>query len=128
MSFQQNGVDERKHQHILQMVQILLLDSAVPASFWAEAVSTTVYVINHKFIQIFLINLLTFNFFIVALIITCFILLISMCSVLLPPSKRTKLTTQSIWCAFLRYGDGQKGFVCYDPQPKQLCILINITI
>lgn len=91
-------------------------------------ISTIVYVINRKFIQICLINLLTFNFFIVALIITCFFLLISMCSVLLPPSKRTKLTTQSIWCAFLRYGDGQKDFVCYDPQPKQLRISINVTI
>jgi len=43
---EQNGVAERKHRHILETVRALLISSHVPRSFWAEAVLTSVNLIN----------------------------------------------------------------------------------
>lgn len=41
---QQNG--ERKHRHIIETARSMLFSSSVPVSFWAEAILTSVYLIN----------------------------------------------------------------------------------
>lgn len=43
---QQNGTVERKHRQIVEMGLCLLAQSHVPLSFWLEAFSTAVYLIN----------------------------------------------------------------------------------
>ena len=43
---QQNGVVERKNQHLLDVVRILLIESSVPSKFWVETLSTVVHLIN----------------------------------------------------------------------------------
>lgn len=43
---QQNGVVDRKNDHFLDVVHILLLESFVPPRFWCEALSIDVHLIN----------------------------------------------------------------------------------
>jgi len=43
---QQNGVIERKHQHLLGMARALLFHSSIPKSFWTYAVSHAAFLIN----------------------------------------------------------------------------------
>lgn len=45
---QQNGVPERKNRHILDTVRTILLESAVPPTFWDEAIRTSVFLINRQ--------------------------------------------------------------------------------
>ncbi|GLT36973.1 hypothetical protein SLA2020_113170 [Shorea laevis] len=43
---QQNGVAERKNRNIMEMARCMLYEKKLPMNFWAEAVNTTVYLLN----------------------------------------------------------------------------------
>lgn len=43
---QQNGVSERKNGTVMEMAWCLLFEKGLPKSFWAEAVNTSVYLLN----------------------------------------------------------------------------------
>lgn len=43
---EQNGIAERKNRTLIEMVRCLLIQSGLPSSFWAEAVSTANYIRN----------------------------------------------------------------------------------
>ncbi|MCO5552099.1 hypothetical protein L7F22_005609 [Adiantum nelumboides] len=43
---QQNGVAERKNRHIAEVARALMSEKNVPHCYWAEAVSTAVYIMN----------------------------------------------------------------------------------
>lgn len=45
-TIQQNGVAERKNRTILNMVRGMLKNKYLPKSYWAEAVTTAVYLLN----------------------------------------------------------------------------------
>ncbi|GJS41932.1 putative ribonuclease H-like domain-containing protein [Tanacetum coccineum] len=47
---QQNGVAERKNRTLIEAARIMLADSKLPITFWAEAVSTACYVQNRVLI------------------------------------------------------------------------------
>ncbi len=43
---QQNGVDERKNMYIVEITRAMLNEKNLPNYFWAEAVATTIYIMN----------------------------------------------------------------------------------
>ncbi|GJU86731.1 putative ribonuclease H-like domain-containing protein [Tanacetum coccineum] len=43
---QQNGVAERKNRTLIKAARIMLADSLLPTTFWAEAISTACFVLN----------------------------------------------------------------------------------
>ena len=45
---EQNGVAERLNRTLMEMVRSMLADSELPKSFWAEALSTAVYLHNRS--------------------------------------------------------------------------------
>ncbi|GJV12612.1 uncharacterized mitochondrial protein-like protein [Tanacetum coccineum] len=47
---QQNGVAERKNKTLIEAARIMLADSKLPTTFWAEAVNTACYVQNRVLI------------------------------------------------------------------------------
>ncbi|GKB81428.1 putative ribonuclease H-like domain-containing protein, partial [Tanacetum coccineum] len=47
---QQNGVAKRKNRTLIEVARIMLADSKLPTTFWAEAVSTAFYVHNRVLI------------------------------------------------------------------------------
>ena len=43
---QQNGVCEKKNMTVMEMSRCLLFEKSMPKRFWAEAVNTSVYLLN----------------------------------------------------------------------------------
>ena len=119
---QQNGVAERKYRHIVETARSLLLSAKVPSEFWGEAVLTAVSLIN-KIPSSHTLGLSPFetlfghppNYSLLKVFgCTCF--------VLRPKVERSKLTSRSALCVFLGYGEGQKGYRCFDPIHKKLYV------
>ncbi len=45
---EQNGVSERMNRTLVEAVRSMLADSKIPHPFWAEALSTTSYLLNRS--------------------------------------------------------------------------------
>ena len=119
---QQNGRAERKLRHILDTIRALLLFAKVHAPFWGEAALHAVHAINRipssiihnqtPYERLFRSppdyhHLHSFS---------------SACFILLQPHEYNKLKSRSRLCCFLRYGETQKGYRCYDPVSHRLYV------
>jgi transposase InsO family protein len=121
-TLEQNGVAERKHRHIVETARSLLLSAFVSSEFWGEVVLTVVSLINtipsshssglspFEKLYGYVPNYSSFRVF----GCTCF--------VLRPHVERSKLSSRSTICVFLGYGEGKKGYRCFDPITQKLYV------
>jgi transposase InsO family protein len=119
---QQNGVVERRNQTVVEMARCMMKSKSVPAHFWGEVVTTTVYVLNRsptkslegvtpyeawhgkkpsvEHLRVFgCVGHVKNN----------------------GPGVK-KLTDRSTKMVFLGYAEGTKGYRMYDPESKKLHI------
>ncbi|CAL1410296.1 unnamed protein product [Linum trigynum] len=123
---QQNGLVERKNRLVLEVTRALLLASHVPTSFWPEAVSTVVRLINYQITPLLDNTSPFYRLFSKHPPYSRLRVFGSLCFVLLPRSERTKLTSKTVCCAFLGFSDVYKGYLCYDPDLRRLWIACNV--
>lgn len=110
---QQNGVAERMNRTIVEKARCMLIDANMDKRFWAEAVSTAVYIINRSPTKCLtnktpeeawskakpnLNNLRVFG---------------CKAMVHIPKCKRRKFDAKSEECSFVGYDDNTKGYRVY---------------
>lgn len=112
---EQNGVSERLNRTLVESVRSMLVDAQLPHKFWAEALSTAVFLRNLSFTSTVpgmtpsqawsgkkpsVNNLKVFG-----------------CAAYshIPKDERGKLTPKARKCIFLGYGDAIKGYRLFDP-------------
>ena len=119
---QKNGRAERKLLHILDVVHATTIATSTPSQFLGEANLTAVYTINRcpfPIVQNQTPYDLLFGYspsYDLLRVFGC------VCFILLQDHERNKLQSRSRLCCFLGYGIGQKGYRCYDPISKRLCV------
>jgi hypothetical protein len=123
----QNSVAERKHRHLLETTHAMMITSSLPSHFWAEAISTSVYLINIQpsaalqgGIPLECLSGRSPDYSMLRLF-GC------VCYVLLAPRECTKLTAQPVECVFLGYSDEHKGYRCWDPVGHRMRISHDVT-
>jgi len=125
---QQNGVFERKHRHIIEIVCTLLFSSKLHAKFWGEAALTSSYLINRIPSRVLqnkspyellygtppdYTHLRTFG---------------STGFVLLPSNEwSSKFSTRLVLCTFVGYAVEQKCYRCGDSAVQRVRISRNVT-
>ena len=97
---QQNGITERKNQHILDVTRTLLLDASVALTFWDEIVRTMVFLINCQFSPILQNDSPYFHLFQKQPNLSTLHTFGCVCFVHLPLLERNKFSTQSVHYVF----------------------------
>lgn len=125
---QLNGVAERKNQHLVEIVCILLLHHNIPFCLWVYVILITCYLIYCMSSSI-LSNQVphsllypTQNIFSIPLYVfgcTCFVHDLT-------PGK-DELSTKSLKCIFLGYSPLQKGYHCFCPQLQRYIVFVDVT-
>jgi hypothetical protein len=117
---EQNDVAERKHRHIVETDRSLLLSAFVPSEFWGEAVLTAVSLINMISSSHSLGLSLFEKLYGYVPDYSSFRVFGCTCFVLRPHIERSKLSSRFAICVFLGYGEGKKGYCCFDPITQKL--------
>ena len=116
---QQNGRAEHKLRHILDVVRATTIVASTPSQFWGEAAFTAIYTINRCHSPIVQ-NQTPYDLLFGSS--PSYDLFGCVCFVILQDHERNKLQSRSRLCCFLGYGIGKKGYRCYDPIRKCLCV------
>ncbi|KAJ6861975.1 retrovirus-related pol polyprotein from transposon RE2 [Populus alba x Populus x berolinensis] len=114
-----NGYSERRHRHIVETGLTLLTHASLPFSFWPQAFSTAVYLINRmptKTLQFSSPFELIFN---TAPNYSKLKSFGCLCYPWLRPYSSHKLEPKSKPCVFMGYSLSQSAYLCFDPKTSK---------
>jgi hypothetical protein len=117
---QQNGIAERKNKHIVEIVRAMLNEKNLPNYFWAEVVSTIVYITNQTPTAI--VHGMTPEEKFTGKKPNVSHLKVFGCIayVHVPDEKRSKLDPKAEKCIFIGYFLEQKGYRCFNLSIRKL--------
>jgi hypothetical protein len=119
---EQNDVAKIKHRHIVETARSLLLSTFVPSEFWGEVVLTAISLIN-TILSSHSSGLSLFEkLYGYVLDYSSFRVFCCICFILRPHVEHSKLSSRSAICVFLGYGEGKKGYRCFDPITQKLYV------
>jgi hypothetical protein len=119
---EQNGVAERMNRTLIETVRSMLADANLPHEFWAEALSTAVYLRNRSPTKT-LLKKTPFQAW-MGKKPSVGHLRVFGCKAYahVPKDERGKLDSKSKQCIFVGYGEEARGYRLYDPIKKRICL------
>ncbi|VAH22706.1 unnamed protein product [Triticum turgidum subsp. durum] len=123
----QNGVAERKNQHILEVARSLMFTMNVPKFLWSEAVMTATFLINRmpsKMLGMKSPCEMLFGknkFSVPPKLFGC------TCFVRDHRSAVGKLDPRAVKCIFVGYPAGQRGYKCWSPAERHTFVSMDVT-
>ncbi|GKV36358.1 hypothetical protein SLEP1_g44499 [Rubroshorea leprosula] len=119
---EQNGVAERKNRTVVEMARSMLNEKKLPQTFWAEAVATTVHILNlspTKAVR----NMTPYEAWWKRKPNVSSLRVFGCISyAMIASNDRTKMDQKSEKCIFVGYSCESKGYRLYNPITKKLII------
>lgn len=119
---EQNGLVERKHQHILNLARSLRIQSNVPIKFWGYCISHATYLINRLPTPV-LKNKTPYKMLYEKLPdytqLRVFGSLVHVCT---PSHNRAKFDPRSVKCVFLGFPTATKGYIVTELHSGKICV------
>lgn len=122
---QQNGLSERMHRTILNIVRCMLVESKLPHSFWAEAVATAVHIRNRSPCS-GINEQIPFELWVGRAPVVSYFRTFGSRAFALDKTKKGKLEPRSKECIFVGYSDISKAYRVWDIQKKKIFVTRDI--
>ncbi|KAG8496293.1 hypothetical protein CXB51_009141 [Gossypium anomalum] len=123
---QQNGVCERKNRTVMNIARCLLFQSKLPNSFWAEAVNSSVYLLNRLPTHAVKDKTPFEAWYGLKPSVSHLKVFGCVCYVVVPAERGTKLEERSVPCIFVGYSSDKKGYRVYDPSTRKILVSRDI--
>jgi transposase InsO family protein len=117
---QQNGVAKRKNRHIVEITFAMLNEKNLPNYFWAEAVTTAVYIMNRTPTAIVHGMTPKEKFTSKKPDVSHLRVFGCIAYVHVPDEKKSKLDPKAVKCIFIGYSLKQKGYKCFNLSTRKL--------
>lgn len=125
---QQNGIAESLNRTLIESVRTMLTDSKLPHKFWAEALSTAVYLRNRSSTKA-LEGVTPYEVWSgTKPNVTSFWIFGCSAYAHVPRSERRKLDSKARTCVILGYGASQKGYRLYDVERMKVIYSRDVAI
>ncbi|MCO5590542.1 hypothetical protein L7F22_044513 [Adiantum nelumboides] len=119
---QQNGVAERKNRVIAEIARAMMNEMNMPLTYWAEAVHTAVHIMNRTPTAAIHEISPYERLYGIKPTVSYMKVFGCVCYVHVPNEARKKMEPKAVKCIFLGYPVEKKGYKCYDPTTRQVCV------
>ena len=119
---QQNGVVERKHQHILNIARSLMFQSHLPICFWSFSVTHVVHIINMLPTPLLNNHSPHFHIYHAHPDMSNLRVFDTLCFASTLQAHRTKFQPRAKKCIYLGHSFGTKGFLLFDLHTREIFV------